>query len=62
MNKRAAGRLGGMVTKALYGADHYRRIGRLGQKRLKEKYRLMPCLLAEWCLVDRLTNQIVKIW
>jgi len=30
MDKHEAGRTGGLATKAKHGADHYRRIGKLG--------------------------------
>lgn len=55
---RKIARKGGRALVEKHGVDHMINIGKRGAIALHERYKLQPCGVAGWCLVDRRTNEI----
>lgn len=61
MNKRQAGRLGGLETVRKYGIEHMRRIGKKGARATWSKYKLAPVGTSDFAMVERATGKIVAL-
>ena len=61
MDKRQAGRLGGLATVQKYGHEHMSKIGKKGAKVLYERYALRPYELNKFALVSRQDGEIKAI-
>lgn len=60
--KKRAGQLGGLATFQKYGRQHFVKLGKLGARSLYAKYSLIPCDLANWCLIDKTTGKVKAVW
>ncbi len=61
MDKREAGRLGGLATVEKYGHDHMSEIGKKGAEVLYKRYALRPYQLTKFALVDRDTGEVKAV-
>ncbi len=60
MNKREAGRLGGLATANKYGSDYMKQIARKGAASFWQRYKLLPASTSNYAIVDRATNKIIS--
>lgn len=56
MNKKEAGRLGGLKTAQRYGSEYMRKIGKLGAATTWQRYKLVPVEIAAFAMVYRDTG------
>lgn len=56
-----AGRKGGNVTFKRYGCEHMQAIGRKGAQTFWRLYKLEPCDLADFAIVERETGRVVNL-
>ena len=62
MNKKEAGRLGGLKTVERYGKAHMSEIGKLGYLATRNRYDLVPVGTSQWGLVRKSDGKLVKVW
>lgn len=58
MNKKQAGRMGGLATKANHGRDHFRQLGARGGRATWNKYKLRPWGTYQFALIERATGKV----
>jgi general stress protein YciG len=61
MNKREAGKLGGLATFKKHGRTHMQDIGTKGAQTTWTRYSKAPYGLTQYALVERATNKIIRI-
>jgi hypothetical protein len=60
MNKKEAGRLGGLATVKKYGNEYMTAIAKRGANAFHAKYVLIPIRLNDFAITHRLTGEIVN--
>lgn len=60
MTKAEAGRLGGLITKARHGKEHFKTIGEIGAQVFHERYRLEPAGTSDFAIVERSTSKVIS--
>lgn len=67
MTKKDAAQLGAAALRAKFATDaeyrqHMSQIGKLGYKAVADRYELHPAGTSGWCLVNRKTGKVFKVW